>query len=89
MEPRSKISYYPYASAEEVSQIMPRGNFVAHSGVVWAVVHLLDGHRIITCSGDGSLRVWNLESEKQIGDELRDGKGAVDYSVVSRWDTSG
>jgi WD40 repeat protein len=56
---------------------MPRRKFVGHSGVVWVVVHLLDRQRIITCSGDGSLRVWDLENEKQIGDDLRDGEGAV------------
>ncbi|KAG2746037.1 WD40 repeat-like protein, partial [Suillus brevipes Sb2] len=68
---------YPYASAEEASRFTPRGNFVGHTGVVWVVLHLLDGQRIVTCSGDGSLRVWDLESEKQIGDDLRDGEGAV------------
>ncbi|KAG1721081.1 quinon protein alcohol dehydrogenase-like superfamily [Suillus paluster] len=37
------------------------------------VIHLPGGERVITCSWDGSLRVWNLESGKQIGDDWRDG----------------
>lgn len=32
-------------------------------------MHLPDGQRIITCSNNGSLQVWNLESGKQIGKE--------------------
>jgi WD40 repeat protein len=36
------------------------------------VVHLPGGRRIITCSADGSLRVWDLKSGAQIGDDWRD-----------------
>jgi len=31
----------------------------------------------MTCSWDGSLRVWNLKSGKQIGDDWRDGESEV------------
>lgn len=36
-----------------------------------------DGERIITCSLDGTLRIWNLESGKQIGRDWRDGDSWV------------
>lgn len=36
-----------------------------------------DGQRIMTCSRDGSLRVWNLKSGRQIGDDWPDGDNAV------------
>jgi len=44
---------------------------------VRGVIHLPGGQRIITCSEDGSLRVWNLKSGKQIGEDWRDGEGGV------------
>jgi WD40 repeat protein len=36
--------------------------------------------RIITCSNDGSLRVWDLQSEQQLGTDWRDGESAV-YAI--------
>jgi len=39
---------------------------------VAGAVHLPDGRRIITCSDDGSLRLWNLQSGVQIGNDWRD-----------------
>ena len=35
-------------------------------------MHLRDRRRIITCSDDGSLRLWNLKSGVQIGNDWRD-----------------
>jgi len=43
-----------------------------HTDGVKGVVCLPDGWRIITCSSDGSLRLWNLKSGEQIGDNWRD-----------------
>jgi WD40 repeat protein len=43
-----------------------------HTERVFGVAHLLGGQRIITCSLDGSLRLWDLESSAQIGDEWRE-----------------
>ena len=40
--------------------------------MVTGVAHLPDGRRIITCSHDGSLRLWDLESSVQIGNDWRD-----------------
>jgi len=43
-----------------------------HIEDVTGVVHLRDRRRIITSSYDGSLRLWNLESGVQIGNDWRD-----------------
>lgn len=43
-----------------------------HTERVQGVVHLPGKRRIITCSDDSSLRLWNLESGTQIGEEWRD-----------------
>jgi WD40 repeat protein len=43
-----------------------------HSRGVRSVVHLPGGRRIISCSDDGSLRLWDLESGAQIGNDWRD-----------------
>jgi WD40 repeat protein len=48
-----------------------------HTECVNGVVHLADGRRIITGSSDGSLRLWDLESGVQIGEEWRDGYNPV------------
>lgn len=39
---------------------------------LWGVIRLPGGQQIVTGS-DGSLRVWNLESRKQIGEDWKDG----------------
>ena len=44
-----------------------------HTNWVNGVAHLPDGRRIITCSVDGSLRLWDLKSGAQIGEDWRDG----------------
>jgi WD40 repeat protein len=43
-----------------------------HTGYVRGVAHLPGGLHIITCSHDRSLRLWDLESSTQIGDEWRE-----------------
>ncbi|KIK36584.1 hypothetical protein CY34DRAFT_811195 [Suillus luteus UH-Slu-Lm8-n1] len=43
-----------------------------HTDEVRDVVHLPGGRRIITCSSDGSLRLWDLVSGAQIGGDWRD-----------------
>jgi len=52
---------------------MPRQTMRGHTDWVTGVAHLTDGRRIITCSFDGSLRLWNIESGVQIGNDWRDG----------------
>jgi len=46
------------------------------------VAHLLDRRRIITCSSDGSLRLWEIESGTQIGDDWRDGGKEQVWSIA-------
>ncbi|KAG2050531.1 WD40 repeat-like protein [Suillus hirtellus] len=65
------------AETKETSAITPHQNFKGHTERVRGVIHLPGGQRIITCSEDGSLRVWNLKSGKQIGEDWRDGGGHV------------
>jgi WD40 repeat protein len=70
-------------NTKESSAITPRQKFEGHTHRVWGVVHLPGGQRIITCSWDGSLRVWNLKSGKQIGEDWRDGDSAVESIALS------
>ncbi|KAG2060735.1 WD40 repeat-like protein [Suillus hirtellus] len=61
----------------ETSAITPCQKFQGHTSYVFGAIHLPGGQRIMTCSWDGSLRVWNLKSGKQIGDDWRDGETIV------------
>jgi WD40 repeat protein len=63
--------------SQEASKISPLQKFEGHTARVFGVIHLPGGQRFMTSSGDGSLRVWNLKSGKQIGDEWTDGESAV------------
>ena len=55
------------ACATQLRQTM-RG----HTHWVTGIAHLPDGGRIITRSHDDSLRLWQIESGTQIGDDWRD-----------------
>ena len=59
------------SGTQKTLAIRPCQKFEGHTDWVTGVIHLL-GQRIMTCSGDGSLRVWNLKTGKQIGDAWRD-----------------
>ncbi|OAX35336.1 WD40 repeat-like protein [Rhizopogon vinicolor AM-OR11-026] len=54
-----------------------------HSDWVRDVIHLPDVWRIITCSNDGSLRLWDLKSGTQIGDDWRDGDKKTAVITIS------
>jgi len=60
------------AKVKPTSGIKPLQTMRGHTKWVEGVVHLRDGRRIITSSYDGSLRIWNLESGVQIGNDWRD-----------------
>ncbi|KAG2335752.1 WD40 repeat-like protein [Suillus weaverae] len=61
------------SSTSKTPAIMPRRTMQGHADWVNGVVHLHGGRRqIITCSLDGSLRLWDLESGAQIGEDWRD-----------------
>ncbi|KIK39019.1 hypothetical protein CY34DRAFT_361562 [Suillus luteus UH-Slu-Lm8-n1] len=67
----------PISKKKETPVITHRQKFVGHTNWVWGAIHLPGGQRIITCSYDGSLRVWNLKTGKQIGEDWRDGVSEV------------
>jgi WD40 repeat protein len=56
----------------KTSVVIPCTTMRGHTDYVYGVAHLPGGKRIITCSADGSLRLWDLESGAQIGGEWRD-----------------
>ncbi|KAJ8587075.1 WD40 repeat-like protein [Rhizopogon salebrosus TDB-379] len=62
--PTAEIQMKPVTKARQVMQ--------GHSRGVRNVVHLPGGRRIISCSDDGSLRLWDLETGAQIGNDWRD-----------------
>ncbi|KAG2738058.1 WD40 repeat-like protein [Suillus brevipes Sb2] len=62
---------------KETSAITHHQKFEGHTLWVYGAIHLPGGQRIMTCSGDGSLRVWNTKSGKQIGEDWRDGDSQV------------
>ncbi|KAG2348221.1 WD40 repeat-like protein [Suillus weaverae] len=60
------------SAAGGMSRVTPRRIMRGHTSWVNSVVHLPDGRHITTCSRDGSLRLWDLESGSQIGEDWRD-----------------
>jgi len=62
----------PTAKVKPTSRIKPLQTMRGHTKDVIGVVHLRDRRRIITSSYDGSLRLWNIESGVQIGNDWRD-----------------
>jgi WD40 repeat protein len=63
--------------------VRPYCKFEGHTNEVRGIIHLSGEQRIITCSLDGSLRVWNLQTGKQIGTDWRDGKSNVNTIALS------
>ncbi|OAX39900.1 WD40 repeat-like protein [Rhizopogon vinicolor AM-OR11-026] len=51
---------------------VPYQKLRGETGGVICVIHLPDVRRIITCSGDDSLMLWDLESGERIGDAWKD-----------------
>jgi len=60
------------ANMKPACATQPRQTTRGHIHSVTGVAHLPDGRRIITCSHDSSLRLWEIESGTQIGDHWRD-----------------
>ena len=50
------------------------------------VIHLPGGQQIMTCSYDGSLRVWNLQTGKQIANWQDGGSACEQHSIVRGWE---
>jgi len=57
---------------KSTSATKPRQTMRGHTDLVTGVAHLPNRRRIITCSDDGSLRLWDLKSGVQIGNDWRD-----------------
>ncbi|OAX42756.1 hypothetical protein K503DRAFT_796887 [Rhizopogon vinicolor AM-OR11-026] len=68
---------FPVARIQQIRAVTPCRKLEGHIGVISGVVHLPGGQRIMTCSYDGSLRLWNLESGVHIGEDWQDGESAV------------
>ena len=79
--PAPTIPPPPTATMKSTSATKPRQMMRGHTGFVTHVAHLPDGRRIITDSADGSLRLWEIESGTQIGDDWRDDGN---HATVSR-----
>jgi WD40 repeat protein len=62
----------PAPKMKKTSTVTPCKTMRGYTESVFGVAHLPGGQRIITCSYDGSLRLWDLESSAQIGDEWRE-----------------
>src|SRR5437879_770333 len=66
---------------EKTRAIRPCQKFEGHTDWVNGVIHLPGGQRIMTCSSDGSLRIWNLQSGQQIGHDWRD-RGVITRAIA-------
>ncbi|KAG2145845.1 WD40-repeat-containing domain protein [Suillus clintonianus] len=66
----------------ESLEIMPDQTMRGHNDWVTGVVHLPSRRQIITCSKDGSLRLWDLQSGTQIGEDWRDENNAGIQSMA-------
>ncbi|KAG1881875.1 quinon protein alcohol dehydrogenase-like superfamily [Suillus tomentosus] len=69
------------SSTSKTAVVTPRHTMQGHARQVNSAVHLPDGRHIITCSSDGSLRLWDLESGAQIGEDWRDEDNVVFRSM--------
>jgi len=65
---------------KKTTDVKPYQTMRGHTKLVFGVAHLPDGRRIITCSDDGSLRLWDRESGAQIGNDWKDD---VDEGVLT------
>ena len=70
----------PATVIEDPRPTKPCQKFEGHTRRVRDVIHLPDGQQIMTCSDDGSLGVWNLQTGKHIAN-WQDGKSHV-YSIA-------
>ncbi|KAG2341156.1 WD40 repeat-like protein [Suillus weaverae] len=60
------------AQMKKMSAVTPSKTMRGHKKLVRGVAHLPGGQHIITCSLDGSLRLWDLKSSTQTGNDWRD-----------------
>ncbi|KAG2134536.1 hypothetical protein DEU56DRAFT_950186 [Suillus clintonianus] len=65
------------SSTSKTPATTPRQTMQGHTHWVTGVVHLPSGRRIITCSLDGSLRLWDLENGAQIGEDWKEDESGM------------
>jgi len=68
---------------EATQAIKTHRKFEGHTNWIRSVIHLTGRQRMVTCSFDGSLREWNLETGEQIGNDWRDGESRVYAAALS------
>lgn len=64
-----KHGYSPEADASLLNALQrgfTRQVYVGHTGLVWSAVFSPDGRKMVTSSNDGSARVWDVESGKEL-----------------------
>ncbi|KAG2343264.1 WD40 repeat-like protein [Suillus weaverae] len=69
-------------STSKMPAITPHRTMQGHTDWVNNVVQLNGGRQIITCSVDGSLRLWDLESGTRIGEDWRYGNKLGVWSMA-------
>jgi WD40 repeat protein len=57
---------------KKLSAIAPRQKMAGHTDVINQILRLPGGQRIMSCSLDGSIRIWDLESGTQVGEAWKD-----------------
>jgi WD40 repeat protein len=73
----------PVAGTQTAREMRPYRTFEGHTGWVEGIRHLPGVQQIMTCSEDGSLRVWDLESGKRIGEYWRDKESGAHIEALS------
>ena len=54
----------------------------AHDTGIWRLAYLPDGRRVVTGSGDRTVKVWNLESGEQEGTSMEHENEMADVAVT-------
>jgi WD40 repeat protein len=62
----------PVAGVQETQAIIPHRKFGGHPGQVEDILYLRGRQRIMTCCLEGPLRVWDVDSGRQIGEDWGD-----------------
>ncbi|KAG2054096.1 WD40 repeat-like protein [Suillus hirtellus] len=71
------------SSTSKMPAITPRRTMQGHTSQVLDIAHLHDGRRIIVCSSDGSLLLWDLENDVQVGVAWRDEGHKADVKKIA------
>jgi WD40 repeat protein len=67
----------PAPQMQRISFPVPRQRIEGHAHIVNNILRLPGGQRIISCSYDGSVRIWDLESGTQVREAWVDEEGGA------------